>query len=178
MPLKYGDEAIALGAQLYLKFNGEQLDRMEAEMRKEFPGWSKQNLHSRGLGANRKIGWIEKFGWEAMLKLKISTSARQVATSAEKLFLEIEQTRERLNEALNAQGGSDRDLVYQHRDYCKLSIDALVRLEQARDSMEMFVLMYERLLEWLGVVSAPALKELLKVSDAVTERARKHYANG
>jgi hypothetical protein len=176
MPRKYSDEAIALCAQLYLKFNGQQLDRLEAEMRQQFPGWSKQNLHSRGKGANLKIGWIEKFGWEAMLKLKISTSARQAATSAEKLFLEIEQIRERLKETLDAQGGTDRDLIYQHRDYCKLTIDALVRLAQARDNVEMFVAMYERLLEWLGELSAPALSELLKVGNAITERARKHYA--
>lgn len=178
MPRTYSDEAIEKCAQLYLKFHGQQHERIEAEMRKTWPGWSKQNLHTRGKGKNSKIGWIEKFGWEAALKLKVSTSARQAATSAEKLFLEIEQTRERLKQALDAQGGSDRDLVYQHRDYCKLSIDALARLEQAGDNMGMFSLMYERLLEWLGALSAPALAELVKVTDAVTERARAHYGNG
>ncbi len=176
MPVKYSEEAIERCFQLYLKHHGQQHDRIEAEMRKLWPSWSKQNLYTRGKGKNRKDGWIERYGWDAALKLKLSTTARQAATSAEKLFLEIEQQRERLNEALATRGSTDKDLVYQHRDYCKLSIDALARLESAGDNMDAFVAMYERLLEWLGELSTTALAEVVKVGEAITDRARRHYA--
>lgn len=176
MPRTYSDEAIARCAELYLKYHGQQLDRLELEMRKEWPGWSKQNLHTRGKGKHEKIGWIDKFGWKAALDLKVSTSARQAATSAEKLFLEIEQTRERLKAALDAQGHSDRDLVYQHRDYCKLSIDALARLESAGDNLAGFVAMWERLTRLLPEISRAATRELLSVADQVLARAKVEYS--
>lgn len=176
MPRKYPEEAQEYCFRLYLKYNGAQHDRIEAEMQRAgWTAWTKQNLYTRGRGANQKVGWIERFGWDEALKLKVQTSGRAAQTSAEKLFLEIESQRERIKAALDAQGGTDRDLVYQHRDYCKLSVEALQKLEAARDNFDGFVAMYERLLEWLGEISQPALSELLKANEGVTERARRHY---
>lgn len=173
MPRKYDDEAVQRCFDLYLKFNGQQHERIEAEMRKVYPGWSVQNLYTRGKGANLKIGWIEKYGWEGALTLKLATSGRGAATSAEKLFLEIEAARERIKTALDAQGaGTDRDLVYQHRDYCKLSIDALARLEAAGDNFDSFVAMWERLCAWLPELSPTATRELLAVSEEVLRKAQ------
>lgn len=175
MPRTYNEEAVEKAFNLYLKFNGANHELIEREMRKVYPGWSKQNLYTRGVAANLKIGWIEKFGWDKALKLKVATSGRAAQTSAERLFLEIEQARATIKANLDAQGGTDRDLVYQHRDYCKLSMDALSKLEAARDSFDGFVAMYERLMEWLGEINPQVLGELVQATDAVTERARKHY---
>jgi hypothetical protein len=176
MPRTYNDEAIEKCAKLYLKFHGQQHERIEAEMRKVWPGWSKQNLYTRGKGANLKVGWIEKFGWEEALRLKVATTARQVSTSAETLFLEIEGVRERLKAALDAQGGTDRDLVYQHRDYCKLSIDAMARLDAGGDNLNSFVAMWERVMTWLPEISLSATHALLEVAEAVLERAKVEFA--
>lgn len=175
MPATYSDEAIEKCAQLYLKFHGQQHDRIEAEMRKTWPGWSKQNLKTRGQGENLKIGWVEKFGWEEALRVKLLCTGRQAATSAENLFLEIEGVRERLKAALDAQGGTDRDLVYQHRDYCKLSIDAMARLDAGGDNLSSFVAMWEQLTTWLPEISLPAAQALFAVAEAVLERARSEY---
>jgi hypothetical protein len=174
MPATYSDEAIEKCAQLFLKFHGQQHDRIEAEMRKTWPGWSKQNLKNRGKGKNEKIGWIEKYGWEEALKVKLLTTGRQAATSAENLFLEIEGVRERLKAALDAQGGTDRDLVYQHRDYCKLSIDAMARLD-AGDNLKAFVAMWEWLTVWLPEISLPVAQALFPISDAILERAKAQF---
>lgn len=177
MPKTYNEEAVETAFKLYLRFNGASHDLIESEMRKVFPGWSKQNLYTRGRDANLKIGWIEKFGWDKALKLKVATSGRAAQTSAERLFLEIEQARERIKGQLDAQGGTDRDLVYQHRDYCKLSMDALAKLESARDNFNGFVAMYERLLDWLGEINPQVLADLVKETDKLTHRARAHYGN-
>lgn len=176
MPKMYNEEAVETAFKLYLRFNGASHDLIESEMRKAgYGNWSRQNLYTRGKDSNLKIGWIERFGWEKALRLKVATSGRAAQTSAERLFLEIEQARERIKGQLDAQGGTDRDLVYQHRDYCKLSMDALSKLEAARDSFDGFVAMYERLLEWLGEVNPQALSALVGCTDKVTERARRHY---
>ncbi len=176
MPRKYDDQAVHRCFDLYLRFNGQQHARLEAEMRRVYPGWSVQNLYTRGTGANLKVGWIEKYGWADALKLKLATTGKAAATSAEKLFLEIEATRERIKAALDAQGASaDRDLVYQHRDYCKLSIDALTRLEAAGDNFDGFVAMWERLCAWLPEISPAATRELLAVSEEVLSKAQSEW---
>jgi hypothetical protein len=176
MPRKYSDEAVDYCFQLWLRHNGENHDLIEAAMRKVWPGWSKQNLYERGAGANHKDGWIVKYGWENALKIKRATSARQAATSAEKLFLEIEQQRERIKTELDGKGSCDKDLIYQHRDYCKLSIDALARLAASGNNIDAFVAMWERLMRWLPDISVSATRELLAVSDQVLERAKVEYS--
>ncbi len=176
MPRKYDDDAVQLCLGLYLKFAGQQHERIEAEMRKTYPGWSVQNLYTRGLGTNHKQGWVDKYGWDEVLKLKLATNGKAAATSAEKLFLEIEAQRERLKVALEAQGANaDRDLVYQHRDYCTLSINALSRLEAAGDNFAGFVAMWERLCAWLPSISPAATRELLAVAEEVLRMAQNEF---
>lgn len=176
MPRKYTNEAVETCFRFYLIFNGQQHDRIEADMRKEgFLNWSKQNLYTRGKGRNLKVGWIEKYGWEHALKLKLSTSQKAAGTSAEVLFLEIEATRKRIKETLDAGGVLERDLVYQHRDFCKLSIDALARLEAARDNLSNFVGVWERLCAWLPEISLAATRELLAVAEEVLAKAQSEY---
>ncbi|HZT60993.1 MAG TPA: hypothetical protein VFA21_20480 [Pyrinomonadaceae bacterium] len=178
MPHRYSTEAIEHCLSLYLRFNGQSHDLIEAEMRKTWPGWSRQNLCTRGKGKNLKLGWIERYGWEEALRQKIASSGRRASTSAEALYNEIEQVRQRIKAQLDAVGSVDRDLVYQHRDYCKLSIDAMARLEAARDNLVGFVAFWENLLEWLPAISMQAAHELLTVSEKVIERARAEYADG
>jgi hypothetical protein len=164
MPRSYPDEAIQDCQRLYLKFNGQQHDRIEAEMRKTWPGWSKQNLYTRGKGPNQKIGWIDKYGWDAALKLHLAARSEGSLTEAEQLFQEISEIRRKVFEQLKAAGAmAGRDLIYQHRDYTKLSIDALSKIHGAGNTLDSFVAMWERLLDWLQVISPKALAELLTV---------------
>jgi hypothetical protein len=71
----------------------------------------------------------------------------------------------------------NRDLLYQHRDYSKLSVDALARLESARDNLAGFTKFWEFLMSILPSISEKALREMLKVTEKVIERAKLEYAN-
>src|SRR6185437_7932392 len=139
MGTRYSPEAIQRCQELYLLYNGGNYERIETEMRKTWSGWSRNNLYDKGKGKKLRAGWVTLYGWKDLLTLKRSTSSEGAATSAELLFLEIELVRRRLSKELIAKGAeADKDLVYQHRDYCKLSIDALARLEKARDNLAGF----------------------------------------
>ena len=178
MGKRYSEEAVQRCLELYLHFNGGHFDRIEAEMRKEWPGWSRSNLHDKGKGRNLRPGWVTLYNWKYALKMKLATSAEGASTSAEVLFLEIEMVRRRLGKELETKGArAPKDMVYQHRDYCKLSIDALARLEAARDNLAGFGKFWEQLLTWLPSISEKALRELLKSSEQVIERAKLEYAS-
>ena len=81
MPASYNEEAVEHCFRLYLRFNGQQHDRIEQEMRRAgWESWTKQNLYSRG----DKVGWIDKFGWKKALEQKIESASKTAAlTSAE-----------------------------------------------------------------------------------------------
>lgn len=175
MPRPYSTEAIEECQRLYLRFNGQHHDRIERQMRRTWPGWSKQNLYTRGAGANKKIGWIEKYGWEKSLKLHLASRPEGTLTSAEKVFNEIEEIRKKIYEQIKTVGPTDRDLIYQHRDYSKLSIDALNKITGAGHTFENFVAMWERLLDWLPDIDDRAATALLKVADQVIEKASAEY---
>ena len=144
--------------RLYLLFNGQQHERIERAMRKQWPGWVKQNLYTRGSGRAEKIGWIDKYGFNAALKMHLATRPEKLRTSAEQAFHEIEEIRKRLYEEIKKLGAqSNSNLIYQHRDYSKLFMDAEAKLHGATNTLEDFVAMWERLLEWLPAISAEAL---------------------
>lgn len=169
MPRSYPSEAVEFCFELYLRFNGQNHERIERDMRKRFPAWSRQNLYSRG----NKIGWIEKYGWDAALKDKLANASRTKATSeAQSLYNEIVDTRKAVKRKIDADSNFDRDLIYQHQRYCQLSIAALSRLEDTDASMSGFVAFWERLLDWLPDINQRAARELLAVADDVMERAR------
>jgi hypothetical protein len=179
---RYTTEAIDHCADLYLRFNGDGV-RIEKEMRKEWPSWSRTCLKSSGKKGAKyfREGWVEKYGWDNRLKMAVALSGQRAATSAEILFLEIETHRRTLSQEIQKQGkNADRDLVYQHRDYCRLSVEALARLEAARNQLAGFTSMFEDLLKILKSESdqamSMALRGLLNVSERVIEKARLRYA--
>lgn len=176
MPFSYPQEAVEEAHRLYLLYNGQQHDRIEAEMRKVWPGWSKQNLYTRGTGPNQKIGWIEKYGWGQTLKEKIAQAQQsQARTSEEALFNEIEQIRKKLHHKIHVEGCTDRDVIYQHLAYCRQSITALANLKGAGNTFESFVAFWEFLLDVLVDISDSAAHALLLVADEVLEKAREKY---
>ncbi len=171
MPRSYDETAVDKCFRLYLRFNGQQHDRIEKEMQKEYPRWSKQNLYTRG----DKIGWIEKNGWERAVKEKIAcANSNQAVTEEQALFSEIAQARKRLHEKILA-GCVDRDVVYQHLAYCRLAVSALAKLKGAGLTFDSFVAFWEQLLDWLPDMSPDAASALLSVADELLDRARKEY---
>jgi hypothetical protein len=164
---RYDSDAIDTCFQLYLRYNGGNADAIQAGMRDAgYVNWSKSNLSK----------WVKQYNWKEALQLRIAMSAEGTATSAELLFLEIEKVRRRLANEVNQKGSkADRDLIYQHRDYCKLSIDALARLEAARDNLAGFAKFWNELMQ--APIPKAAVQVMVKHSEEIMKWAREKYAN-
>ena len=171
MPKTYGPEVVSHCFDLYIRFNGQNHDRIQNLMRKKWPSWSKQNLYSRA----GKVGWIEEYGWERSLKERLAQAGERVATAEQSLFIEIEQIRKKLHERIHSGAQVDRDLVYQHLAYCRLSVSALAKLKGAGLTFDSFVAFWEALLDWLPDISDGAARALLEAADEVLEKARSTY---
>jgi hypothetical protein len=176
MPTEYGPEAVEHCLRLYLKYNGRHHERIEAEMRKLWPDWTKSNLYSR---RGSKEGWIKKFNWEGALKLHLAQKPLTTLNSAQQLVNEIEFIRKNLYAQITSQGGAvSKDKIQQHLKYCDLSIYAMTKVEAAHDMLGNFASFWEILLEWLVDMDEKAARALLKVSDRILERVAAEYANG
>lgn len=180
MGSRYNSEAVETCFQLYLRYNGGQHDRIQEEMRQAgYVNWSKANLYDKGKGKNRVDGWISKYNWEDALKMKIAMSSEGVTTSAELLFLELEKNRRTLHKAIQRKGASatnkeNRDLIYQYRDIAKLCIDALARLEAARDNYAGFAKFWKDLMQ--APIPEGALRVLTKHTEEIINWAQQKYA--
>jgi hypothetical protein len=165
---RYDEEAKDACFQLYLKYNGVDHAAIQAGMHEAgYVNFSTANISK----------WAKERNWKSALKLKIATSAEIAATSAEVLYIEIEIARRRISEMMLA-NPHNRDLVYQHQGYCRLSTDALARLEAARDNYAGFAKF------WQELMSAPSdqvpeqvIRVLTKHTDTIIEWAKAKYAN-
>jgi hypothetical protein len=164
---RYDEEAKETCFQLYLKYNGVDHAAIQRGMHEAgHVNFSTANISK----------WAKERNWKEGLKLHIAMSNEGTATSAELLFLEIEKVRRRLAKSLNQAGAkADRDLVYQHRDYCKLSIDALARLEAARDNLAGFAKFWNELMQ--APIPRAAVQVLVKYSEEIMKWARDKYAS-
>ncbi len=96
MPKQYGDDAIQKARELYCKFGGKDFDAIEAEMRKTFPTWRKQNLISRGKGSDSRLGWVDSYQFDKSLVEYQRIQIAAVTDDIQKLYLGIKKTREKL----------------------------------------------------------------------------------
>lgn len=164
---RYDQQTINRCFQLYLFHNGKQHERIAAEMRRDYP-WFK---------AERIPVWQKKYAWDAALKVKIEADKRAALTSADELVEEIETVRKKLYELIKGDGSNDKDHIAQHIHYCRLSVEALSKVKEARDTLGAWLVFWEKLLEWMPDYSTHALDALLQVSGAVIDRAAKEYGN-
>lgn len=162
---------------LYLKYNGGQHERIEQEMRKVYPGWQRAYLYTRGQGANQKLGWIDKYNWEKGLAQHLAQKPTAVLNSAQQLVAEIEEIRKLLYERIKAQGANaDKELIQAHRDYSRLSIEALTKVEAARDTLGAWVVFWEKLLDWMPDIDFKTAKALSKLSEQIIAKAEAEFA--
>src|SRR5436190_18809965 len=177
MAPRYDEQAIEKCFRLYLRFNGQQHQRIEQEMRKVYPGWQRSYLYTRGTGKNLKIGWIEKFGWEKALELHLVSKPTASLNNAQKLVREVEEVREKLFTKIKTEGAAQvgKDVLYLHRDYSKLSIEALTKVEAARDTLGGFVSFYERFIDWLTDIDQKLATGILKIEDLIIDRAEQEF---
>jgi hypothetical protein len=177
MPAKSHPEEIKDAFELYLKFNGERFDLIEAEMR--LKGWtlfSKQKLLPRGKGENYREGWILKYGWENSLKIKIAQIGTAARTSAESLLFEVETIRKKLFIDLDSDK-LDKDKVYQHDKYVNRSIEILAKLDDARDNYANFNKFLRDFLEASMLINLKLAKELVENEEALISWAKDKYAD-
>jgi len=176
MAARYDEEAIQKCLRLYLKFNGQQHERIEQEMRKVYPGWRRSYLYTRGQGRNQKIGWVDKFGWEKALALHLAQKPTAALNSAQQLVNEIEGVRTQLYQRIKAQGSNvEKELLQLHRDYSRLSIEALTKVEAARDTLSGWVSFWERLLDWMPDIDFRAAKALVKFNKEILAKAEEEF---
>lgn len=165
---KYDQQTINKCFRLYLLYNGKQHARIGDEMRKEY-AWFRDT---------RIADWARKYAWDAALAQKIETDRKQALTSADELVTEVETIRTKLFHQIKGDGTQDQDLIAKHRDYCRLSIEALTRVKESRDTFGAWLAMFERLLEWIPDYSPHAAQALLQVADPLIQRAAKEYGTG
>lgn len=178
MATPYTTEAIDYCFKLYLKYNGQQHDRIQKEMRRAgWPRWSKSNLYTSKDGrGNEQLGWIEKYGWEKALKDHLANKVAPALDSAEKLVRQVEEVRDLLHVEIIAAGGKvDKERLQLHRDYCNLSISALTKVEAARDTLSGWVSFYERLVDWAVELDPKLARKLVDRSDEFIKRAEREF---
>lgn len=175
MPRKYDQQCLDDAKRLYIKHSGQNFVQIEKEMRRKWPGWQKQNLIGRGPD---KPGWIEKYGWEAALRLKLQADQLTTLSSAQRLAQEIENMRVALYEKASTDP-TDKDFVNGHRAYSDLSIKALERIDAARHTLEGFVEFFEAFCGWAGELDetdgAEHAQWIVNQTPAIIARAKKIY---
>lgn len=178
MPKTTNPETIKDCFALYLKYNGERLDLVEREMHDlGWVGFRKEILFNRGLGKNQRDGWIERFGWQKSLELKIATAGIAAQTSAESLLFEVETIRKKVFLEMAATGVTNRDLVYQHDKYVQRTTDILAQLENARDNFGNFVFFLQHLLKAASAISPGLAKEICDAEDALLDWAEREFVS-
>ena len=163
---RYDQAAINQCWRLYLQNNGQNHERIAAEMRKEYPGFQ----------AARVADWATKYAWQAGLKLVIDQHRRFALTSAETLTNDIEAMLERLKLEIEKAGAFDKELFQLFRDFCRLKQEQLTKVQPARDTLGAFVAFWERQLAWLKDYSPHAAEALLQVEEQILKRAAEEYA--
>ncbi len=173
-PKQYPAEAIEDAFALYLRFHGREWHRIDAAMHRK--GYVKFRASRLFPSAKDRVGWIEKYGWENALKIHLENLPTAALTNAQKLVREVEAVRKRLYEKIEPKGAAlDPQILQLHRDYSKLSIEALTKVEAARDTLGGFVSFYERFIEWITDIDSKTARAILKVEDLIIERAEQEF---
>lgn len=165
--------------ELYLKYNGERFDLIEAEMRQK--GWTSfkatNSLKNRGIGANFREGWITRYGWEKSLELKIATTGVAAATSAESLLFEVESIRKKIFMELSIKGvgSGQKDLIYQHDKYIARTTEILASLDKARDNYANFTFFLQQLLKAATRISPELAAALCDAEEPLIEWAEREF---
>lgn len=164
---------------LYLKYNGERFDLIDAEMAKK--GWSgfkaTLRLPNRGKGDNWREGWIDKFGWKRSLEIKIATAGMAAQTSAESLLFEVETVRKKIFHELSSKGvgAGQKDLIYQHDKYVSRSTEILGKLNDARDNYANAVFFLQWLTKRAPAIYRPLAEALCDCEDALLDALEKDF---
>lgn len=171
-------EEISACFDLYLMHNGERHDLIEKEMHRL--GWTafrKEILKSKGFGPNRRDGWIDTYGWQKSLELKIATANTAAATSAESLLYEVETIRKKIFIELEAGGvgKAGKDLIYQHDKYVQRSIDIMAKLDDAQDNYANLVFFIKWLAKTAPRINPNFARAFCEVEEALIEAAESEF---
>lgn len=167
MPRKYEQDAVEECKTLYLRYNGQQHDKIAEQMNRRWAGFK----------AERVAAWAKKYQWDLLLTKKLEAELERAGwTTAQKLYRDIEHIRALLKAQVEAHGALDAEVVKLYRDYCALSINALARLEAERGGLETFIAVWEWLSKTVPEISPKAGRELVAISPEIYTRAQEFFS--
>jgi len=164
---QYDAATISKTFKLFLLYNGASAPQVVAEMRKEYPWFSEKRLDTL----------VKRYNWREALKTKVETDAKAALTTADQLVDEIEGVRKKLFNLIDVDGVLDKETINQHRDYCRLSTEALTKVKAERDTLGGFKGFYRRFLTWLGDYSPHAVDAVLQVEEQLLTRAARELVD-
>jgi len=173
MGAEYSAKAIDHCFKLYLKHNGQNHKAIEKGMHEAgWTGWSVNNLYNQGA----KIGWIEKYGWKEALEKHLEQKVSPTLNSAEQLVSEIDELRGYLYKEIHAKGGNvDKERYQLFVRLAELSIAALTKVREARDTLSGWVNFFERFVDWAIDIDPKLARKLMDKSEEFIARAEKEF---
>lgn len=152
--MSYTQEAILKCQNLYAR--GLPHTQIEAEMRKEFPTWSRKLLYGEG-------GWIDRYGFEdARRRYEERTRAFEQAAedTAHEMIGELSKIRKNLYEDLKLDPGN-HSKIFAHEKVC----NALIRLLRTSEQQVEPVNIDDNQL-WQILNSIPEMKAAIEANKA------------
>jgi len=166
MPLKYQQDCVDECKVFYLRYNGQHHEKIADEMNRRWAGFN----------VGRIAAWAKKYQWDLLLTKKLEAELERSGwTQAQKLYRDIEHSREMLKNRVEAHGATDDDALKLYRDFCSLSINALARLEAERGGLEVFISVWEWLAKTVPDISPKAARELVAISPEIYQRAQSFF---
>lgn len=163
---RYDAIAIQKCFSLYLIYNGKNFDKIEMEMRREYPGFAKSTIAK----------WESQFDWEIVLELDRDRRKKIALTDADELYEEVKLLRKRVFETVRSSVDLSDDLVKVFLGYARESRELLLKIKSDSDTLGAFVAMLERLLEWLPDYSIEARDALLQIQEEIINRAATEFS--
>lgn len=167
MPTTYGPEAIKLCRQYYVQFGGNA-ELIEKAMRKDYPGWGKQNLFDKG----NRLGWIKKHGFEKSLELDLNTKINAVESDDERRYNAVVKLADHYQE-LALQG--DEKAVPMFIKLTDQQIALRSKLDLSGATFETFVEAFEQIVAWAKEIDVELAKLFYRRKDDFIERAVTKY---
>lgn len=172
MSTRYSPDAIELCRKLYCRFGGVNHDAIQREMRKDYPGWSKQLLFDKGNGKDARLGWVTKFGFENSLKLQSQNAIGSVENDDERRYKAVVSLADKYQE--RALQGDEKAVPL----FIKLTDQQIAlrsKLDLSSANFETFVESFEQMVKWAGEIDTNLAKLFFKRKDEFIELAATHY---
>lgn len=168
----YNQGAVELARRFYCEFGGEPTQIEKAMQKAGYPNWRKAYLLDKGKGADARLGWISKYGFEKSLQLHLQTQIGAVENDDERRYRAVVGLADKYQE-LALQG--DEKAVPLFIKLTDQQIELRSKLDLTHSTFETFVESWERITAWAKEIDPDLAKRFYKKKDEFIARALKHY---